>query len=178
MRSPRGFVAASVFLLLLPLAALYQMFFANGFETFIHLVFAAGALFIALAVFDFSKVAQWITWIACLAVGAEAAIFLLQAVSPLIQNDSLTYLAYQVLGQHLEARLVDLFVLWCVALLFMDSRGKTRVVGAVAVSLAVCFEVYKYSVMYLGGAPAEVLKLSFLPLFVWLLLESRKKMNS
>jgi hypothetical protein len=111
MRSPRAFFAASVFLFLLPMAVVYQMLFDNGLETFIHLVLATGALFISLAVFDFSKVTKWITWTACLAVGAEAAIFLFQALSPLIQNDMLTYLAYQVLGQHLEARLVDLFVL-------------------------------------------------------------------
>jgi len=175
MRSPRGFFAASVFLFLLPMVVVYQMLFDNGLDTFIHLVLATGALFTSLAVFDFSKVAKWITWTACLAVGAEATIFLPQALSPLIQSDSLTYLAYQVLGQHLEARLVDLFVLWCVALLFMDSQGKTRIVGVVAVSLAVSFEVYKYSLAYLGDAPAEGLKLLILPLFVWLLLESKKK---
>jgi hypothetical protein len=59
----------------------------------------------------------------------------------------------------------------------MDSRGKTRIVGVVAVSLAVCFEVYKYSLAYLGAAPAEGLKLLFLGLFVWLLLESTKKVE-
>src|SRR5215207_2334111 len=133
MKSPRGFLAAIVFLLMLPLGVLYQALFASGFETFIHLVLAAGSLLIASAVFDFGKVAKWINWMACLFVGAEAAIFLLQGVSHLIQNDALTYLAYQVLGQRIEARLGDPFVLWCVAMLLVESWGKTRVLGFVAV---------------------------------------------
>jgi hypothetical protein len=162
---------------MLPMAALYQTLFDSGFDTFIHLVLAAGSLLIASAVFDFSKVAKWINWAACLFVGAEAAIFLLQGVSHLIQNDSLTYIAYQVLGQWVEARIGDLFVLWCVALLLVDSRGKTRVLGFVAVSIVVCFEVYKYSLAYLGDAPAEGLKALFLLLFVWLLFESKKTIS-
>lgn len=178
MRSPRGFLAAVVFLLMLPAAALYQMLFDYGLSVFIHLVLAAGSLLIASAVFDFGKVAKWINRAACLFACAEAAIFLLQGVSHLIQNDSLTYLAYQVLGQRLEARLVDLFVFWCVAMLLADSRGKTRVFGFVAVSAVVCSEVYKYSLSYLGDAPAESLKLLVLLLFVWLLLESKKKISS
>ena len=178
MRSPRGFLAAIIFLLMLPMAALYQMLFDNGFDTFIHLVLAAGSLLIASAVFDFSKVAKWINWAACLFVGAEAAIFLLQGVSHLIQNDSLTYFAYQVLGQWLEARIVDLFVFWCIAMLLVDSQGKTRILGFVAVSIVVCFEIYKYSLLYLGDSPAESLKLLFLLLFVWLLFESKKEILS
>lgn len=177
MRSPQGFLAAIVFLLMLPMAALYQTLFDSGFDTFIHLVLAAGSLLIASAVFDFSKVARWINWAACLFVGAEAAIFLLQGVSHLIQNDSLTYIAYQVLGQRIEAGLGDLFVFWCVVMLLVESRGKTRVLGFVAVSIVVCFEVYKHGLAYLGDAPAEGLKALFLLLFVWLLFESRKRIS-
>jgi hypothetical protein len=177
MRSPRGFLAAIVFLFMLPMAALYQALFDNGFDTFIHLVLAAGSFLIASAVFDFGKVAKWINWTACIFAGTEAAIFLLQGMSHLVQNDSLTYLAYQVLGQRLEAGLADLFVFWCIAMLLFDSRGKTRILGFVAVSIVVCFEVYKYSLFYLGDAPAESLKVLFLLLFVWLLFESGKKIS-
>jgi hypothetical protein len=152
MRSPRGFLAAVVFLLMPPTAALYQALFDGGFETFIHVVLAAGSLLIASAVFDFGKVAGWRNWMACLFVGAEAAIFLLQGVSHLIQSDSLSYIAYRVLGQRVEAGLGDLFVRWCVAMLLADSRGRTRVLGWAAVSIVVCFEVYKYSLAYRGDA--------------------------
>jgi hypothetical protein len=39
----------------------------------------------------------------------------------------------------------------------------------------VCFELYKYSLAYLGAEPAGVLKLALLLPFAWLLLESKKK---
>lgn len=157
------------------MAMLYQMLFASGVEAFIHFVLATGSLLIALAVFDFSRVPRWITWVACLAVGAEAVIFLVQGVSLLIPNESLAYLAFQVLGQRLESILVDIFVLWCVAVLLWDSQDRTRVFGIVSVFLVICYEIYKYGSFYLGGIPMESLKLVFLPLFVWLLFESRKQ---
>lgn len=156
------------------MAMLYQMLFDNGVDAFIHFVLAAGSLLIALAVFDFSRVPRWMTWTACLAVGVEAIIFLMQGVSHLIPNESLTYLAYQVLGQRLESIPFDIFVLWCVAVLLWDSQGRTRIFGFVAVSLVICYEIYKYGLFYLGGTPIESLKLVFLPLFVWLLFESKK----
>ncbi|HXV99650.1 MAG TPA: hypothetical protein VEC93_14605 [Anaerolineae bacterium] len=177
MRSPRGFLAALVFLSLLPIAVLYQMFFDNGIEIITHGVLALGSVLISFAVFDF-KVTSWITWLACVSMSALAAIFLLQGVSLLIQNDALTYLAYQVLGQRLEAWLVDVLIVWFVALLLMDSRGKTRILGFVALSIVVCFEVYKYSLAYFGAAPAESLKLLFLLPIVWFLFESKKKIGS
>ena len=174
MRSIRGFFAAIVFLLALPIAALYQMFVGNGGEIILHLAFAVGFALISFSVFDF-KVTSWITWLGCVAMSALAAIFLLQGVSLLIQNDSLTYLVFQVLGQRLEAWLVDGLIFWFVALLLMDSQGKTRILGFVAVSIVVCFEVYKYSLAYFGAAPAESLKLLFLLPMVWFLFESKKK---
>jgi hypothetical protein len=174
MRSRRGFLAALVFLLLLPIAVLYQMFFDNGIEIVTHLVLALGSVLISVSVFDF-KVTSWITWLGCVATGTLAAIFLLQGVSLLIQNEALTYLLFQVLGQRLEALLVDGLIFWFVALLLMDSQGKTRILGLVAMSIVVCFEVYKYSLAYFGHAPAESLKLLFLLPMVWLLFESKKE---
>jgi hypothetical protein len=67
--------------------------------------------------------------------------------------------------------------LWFVALLLMDSQGKTRILGFVAMSIVVCFEVYKYSSAYFGAAPAESLKLLFLLPMVWFLFESKKKIS-
>lgn len=174
MKSPKGFWAAIVFLSLLPMAALYQMLFRDGLDVFIHVVLAIGSLLLASAVLDFSKVPKWMNRAACLFIAAEAGIFLLQGVSHLAHSEALTHIAYQVLGQHVEARLVDLFVLWCIAMLVFDSRGKTRILGVVAVSAVACFEIYKYSLLYRGETPSESLKLLFLLLFVWLLLESRK----
>jgi dipeptide/tripeptide permease len=91
MRSPRGFLATLVLLSAPPITALYQMLFDNGAGTVIHLALAAGFVLISFSVFDF-KIARWITWIGCVSTSALAAIFLLQGLSELIQNDSLAYL--------------------------------------------------------------------------------------
>ena len=175
MRSPRAFWGVIVLLALLPLAALYQQLFASGFDTFIHWVLAPGALLIALAVFDFGKLPQWLNWVACLLMGTEAAIFFLQGLSHLLQNEAFTYVAYQVLGQRLEVWLPRLFILfWCGALLLLDSQGKTRIFGWVALPIFIGAELVRISIVYQGAIPNELWKLViFLPL-VWLLLESKK----
>jgi hypothetical protein len=176
MRSPRGFFAALVLLFAIPIALLSQVVFGIEFEIPFHFLIAIGSGLIALAVFDF-KLPRWITWLGSVSSGAIATIFLLQGVSRLIPNDALFYLAYQVLGQQLESGLIDGLMLWFVVLLLRDSQGKTRLFGFAAVSIVVCFELYKYGLAYLGVEPAGILKLTiFLP-FVWLLLESKKKLE-
>src|SRR5215212_8613040 len=177
MRSPRGLLAAVVFLLAVPVALLFQNLFGSGAETTIHLALGAGSVLLASAVFDF-KLPRWINWIGCVSAGALALIFLLQAVALLVANDSLTYLAYDVLGQRLEGRLPDLILLWFVAMLLIDSQGKTRILGFAAMSIAVGSEVYKYSLVYLGTpieAQPQILRALMLLPFVWLLFESAKK---
>jgi hypothetical protein len=174
MRSPRGFWAALVLLLAIPIALLCQIVFGIELETTFHFLIATGAALISLAVFDFT-LPKWITWLGCVSTGAVAAIFLLQGVSRLVHNDALFYFAHQVLGQQLESALVDGLILWFVALLLLDSQGKTRMFGFAAVSIAVSFELYKYSLAYLGAEPAGILKLTLLLPFAWLLLESKKK---
>jgi len=179
MHSPRGLLAAIVFLLALPLAVLSQILFGSGASTTIHLALALGSALLSLAVFDF-KLPRWINWIGCVSAGALAAIFLLQAVALLIDNDSLTYLAYEVLGQRLEGRLPDLIILWFVAMLVFDSQGKTRILGFAATSIAVGSEVYKYTLAYLGTpieAQPQMLRALMLLPFVWLLFESAKKVH-
>lgn len=173
MRSLRGFLAAIACLSALPTAMLYQMISGTGFETIFHLLFAVGLVLISFSVFDF-RMPRWLTWTGCLSTGTLAAIFLLQGMSELIQNDSLTHLAYQVLGQWLERGLLDLLIFWFVALLLIDSQGKTRSFGFVVMSIVVCLEVYTYGLSYLGRAPAQILKLPYLLMFVWFLFESRR----
>lgn len=177
MRSPRGFAAAVIFLAALPIAALYQVVAGGGAEVVVHLALALGAALMARAVFDF-RTARWIAWTGSLATSVLAVIFLLQGVSELIRNESLTHLVYRVLDQRVEGWAGDLFVLWCIAVLFADSRGATRIVGAVALSLVAAMRAYAYYLSYQGtslGAQAPSLKvLSLLP-FVWLLLETRKE---
>ena len=177
MRSPRGLLAAVVFLLALPVAVLCQVLFGSGDGVAVHLALALGSVLLSLAVFDF-KLPRWINWMVCVSAGALALIFLLQAVALLVANDSLTYLAYDVLGQRLEGRLPDLILLWFVAMLLIDSQGKTRIIGFAAMSIAVGSEVYKYTLAYLGTpieAQPQILRALMLLPFVWLLFESAKK---
>jgi hypothetical protein len=82
-----------------------------------------------------------------------------------------------VLGQQLESAFIDGLILWFVALLLRDSRGKTRLFGFAAMSIVVCSELYKHTLAYVGAEPAGILKLTLLLPFVWLLLESKKKIK-
>jgi hypothetical protein len=190
MRSPRGLLAAIVFLMAVPVTFLFLILFGSGASTAIHLALGAGSVVLAFAVFDF-KLPRWINRIGCVSAGALGAIFLLQAVALLIPNDSLNYFAYEVLGQSgagslFPALLVPeslfpaLLILWFVAMLLFDSQGKTRILGFVAMSIAVGFEVYTHTLSYLGTpieAQPQILRLLMLPMFVWLLFESTKKVH-
>jgi len=180
MKSPRGFAAAVVFLLTLPTAALYQMLVGDDrAETVVHAGLALGSALFSLAVFDF-RTARWVAWIGVVPTGSLAAVFLLQGVSELIGTSSLTYLAFQILGQRLEASLVDLFAFWCIAMLFIDSEGKTRILGLVAMSIVVGLKLYSYGLTYLGSsldAEAPGLKLLYLLPFAWLLFETSKGLS-
>jgi hypothetical protein len=174
MRSPLGLLAALTFLVGIPISFGWQILFGSGAGTMIHFVLAAGTLLLGFCVFDF-ELPRWMNWIGCAAALALGTIFLLQAVALLIPNESLNYFAYQVLGQWPEGWLPDVIVLWFVAMLVLDSQGKSRILGIVAMSIALCFEFYSHILRYLGSSDTGSLKLLMLLLFVWLLLESTKK---
>jgi hypothetical protein len=140
----------------------------------IHFFLAAGSVLLAFSVFDF-ELPRWINWIGCAAGLALGTIFLLQAVALLIPIESLHYFAYEVLGQWPEGWLPDVVILWFVAMLVLDSQGKSRILGIVAVSMAVCFELYSHILRYVGTSDTGSLKLLMLLPFVWLLFESTKK---
>src|SRR5215211_1714536 len=174
IRSPLGLLAALAFLLGVPISFGCQILFGSGAGTMIHFFLAAGSLLLPFAVFDF-KLPRWMNWIGCAAALALGTIFLLQAVALLIPNESLHYFAYEVLGQWLEGWLPDVVILWFVGMLAFDSQGKSRILGIVAVSIAVCSELYSHTLRFLGTSPTATLKLLLLLLFVWLLFESTKK---
>jgi hypothetical protein len=174
IRSPLGLLAALTFLLGIPISFGCQILFGSGAGTMIHFVLAAGSLLLAFSVFDF-KLPRWMNWIGCAAGLAVGSIFLLQAVALVIPNESLHYFAYEVLGQWPEGWLPDVVILWFVGMLVFDSQGKSRIFGLVALSIAVCSEIYSHTLRFLGTSPSATLKLLMLLLFVWLLLESTKK---
>ena len=175
-RSTRGAAAAAVVLLALPVTALYQSLGGTRGEVVVHAMLALGALLLSFAVFDF-RTPRWVALVGCAAAGALALIFLLQGVSELVQNARLTDIVYRVLGQRIEGWLVDLFLLWCVAVWLTDSRGRTKAFGAVVLGVAVGVEIYANWLAFRGtslNAVAPMLTLFVLPPFVWLLMESRK----
>jgi hypothetical protein len=174
IRSPLGLLAALTFLVGIPISFGLQILFGSGAGTMVHFVLAAGCILLAFCVFDF-KLPRWMNWIGCAAGLAVGSIFLLQAVSLLIPNESLHYIAYEVLGQWPEGWLPDVVILWFVGMLVFDSQGKSRILGIVAVSIAVCSELYSHTLRFLGTSPTATLKLLLLLLFVWLLFESTKK---
>lgn len=180
MRSQLGFLAALVLLLALPITVLYQILVGTGADTVVHVMLAGGSLLLAASVFDFNKMAKWITWLGCLAAAAEGTIFLLQGVSHLVQNAAFTELVYQRLGQWPERLFMDVVIFWLIALLLTDSWGKTRLFGLVALVSVVSLEAYSYSLLYAGSSintVAPPLKLLYLLPFMWLLLESNKKIS-
>jgi hypothetical protein len=174
IRSPLGLLAALTFLLGVPISFGYQILVGSGAGTMVHFFLAAGSALLAFSVFDF-KLPRWMNWIGCAAALAVGSIFLLQAVALLIPNESLHYIAYEVLGQWPEGWLPDVVILWLVAMLVLDSQGKSRIFGIVAVSIAVCSELYSHTLRFGGTSPTAILKLLLLLLFVWLLFESTKK---
>jgi protein-S-isoprenylcysteine O-methyltransferase Ste14 len=81
----------------LPVAVLTQVLLGSGSGVAMHVALAVGGALVARAAFDF-ETPRWLAWTGCLAAGAFAAIFLLQAAIALLQNDSFSYFALQVLG--------------------------------------------------------------------------------
>ena len=178
MRSPRGLLGSIVLLLALPIAVLTQILFGSGSGTAIHLALTVGCLLVSFSAFDF-ETPRWIAWIGCVSMGAFAVIFLVQAASSLIGNDSFSYFANEVLGFWPEKLLLSLITFWLVAMLLTASRGKTRILGFVAMAIVVCAEAYVYSgLLLLGTNPfleTPVVWLPYLVPFVWLIFESIKR---
>jgi hypothetical protein len=140
----------------------------------IHFVLAAGPLLLAFAVFDY-ELPRWMNWIGCAAGLALGSVFLLQAVALVIPNETLHYFAYEVLGQWPEGWLPDVVILWFAAMLVLDSQSKSRILGIVALSIAVGSEIYSHILRFGGTSDTGSLKLLLLLPFVWLLFESTKK---
>ena len=178
MRSPRGVLGSLALLLALPIAVLTQVLFGGGSAVAIHVALAAGCGLVSFSAFDFGT-PRWLAWIGCVSAGAFAAIFLLQAASTLIGNESFSYFANEVLGFWPEKILLSLITFWLVGILLTASRGKTRILGFAAMAVVVSVEAYVYfGLLLLGTNPfleTSVVKLPYLLPFVWLLFEGGKR---
>ena len=108
-----------------------------------------------------------------------AAIFLVQAASSLIGNASFSYFANEVLGFWPEKLLLSLITFWLIGMLLTASRGKTRILGFVAMAIVVCVEAYVYFGLFILGTnpflETSAVKLPYLLPFVWLIFESGKR---
>jgi hypothetical protein len=176
MRSPAGFLASAVFLLALPVTAMFDWLVGAGSAAVIHAALALGSCLMARAAFDFGA-PRWAAWIGGCATAILATIFLLQGLSEVVESPGLTQLAYQGLGQRLEASLQDAFGCWCVAVLVFDRSLAWRRLGSSAIAAIVAVRVYAVVLASAGSsldAQAPALKLLWLAPFVWLLLESRR----
>jgi hypothetical protein len=171
LRSPRGSLGSLVLVLALPVAILIQVLLGSGASLTMHLALTVGCALLSLSAFDFAT-PGWVAWIGRVAAGAFAAIFLLQAASELIRNDSFSYFALTVLGGWPERVLVTVLVFWLVAVALTSSRGNTRILGFVAMAVVLGVHVYNYVLLYLGEADAPAA--AYLLPFVWLLFESIK----
>ena len=173
MKSPRGFYGAIAILLVVPTAAVFSAAFDDD-EFGVHVALAVGAFLLAFAVFDFD-VPRPINLLACVATALLGVIFLLQAISPLTSNDGFHDFAYNTLGQWLEGTLTLAFVIWCFVLLLSDSKDRTRLLGWVTVPLLLVYAAALWATNLMDvDQPPGILKLLFMPVMVWLLLESRK----
>ena len=178
MRSPLGLLGSIVLLLALPFAVLTQVLLGAGSAVAIHLALAAGCGLVASSAFDF-ETPRWLAWIGCVSAGAFALIFLLQAASTLIGNESFSHFTNEVLGFWPEKVLLTLITFWLVGVLLTASRGKSRIIGFVAMAIVVCAEAYVYlGLLVLGTNPfieTAAVKLLYLLPFVWLIFESTKR---
>jgi hypothetical protein len=157
----------------IPTAAVFSVAFDDD-EVGVHVALTVGAFLLAFAVFDFD-VPRPITLLACITTAVLGVIFLLQAISPLTSDDGFHDFAYNTLGQWLEGTLTLAFVLWCFVLLLTDSRDRTRLLGLVTVPLLLIYTAAMWATNLMDvDQPPGILKLLFMPVMVWLLLESRK----
>ena len=165
-------------MLALPIAVLTQVLFGSGSGIAIHLALAVGCVLVSLSAFDFGT-PRWLAWIGCVSAGAFAVIFLSQAASTLIGNESFSYFTNEVLGFWPEKILLSLITFWLIGLLLTASRGRRRILGIVAMAIVVCVEAYVYfGLLVLGTNPfleTAVVKLLYLLPFVWLIFESSKR---
>jgi len=170
-----------ILLLAIPLAALYQAILSSDGGPALHAILALGSVVLAMSIRDF-KTPRWTTLLGYAATVALAAIFLLQGVAELVSNASLSHVAFEVLGQRVESVLSTAFLVWCVVVIVVDSQGKTKLLGAIALSLAAAVQVYAVALALLAAPSIDMtmpgLKLLYLAPFVWLLVASRKKPDS
>ncbi|MFE6256431.1 hypothetical protein [Agromyces sp. NPDC057865] len=150
-----------------------QLLFGGGADTVIHFVLGAGFVVFATSVFDFG-LPRWINVIGAVAAGAFGLIFILQGVADVTRLEGIRDIAFGVFGQWPERILPYFVYVWFIALLLLDSRGKSRILGWVIMPIVVVVELATL-VSLLLAIPMVNLKVVLLLPFVWLLFESAER---
>jgi hypothetical protein len=174
MKSRTGFWASVIFLSAIPAALIVQTLTGRGAETVLHFSFAIASGLLALATLDI-RMPLPLRVAGATAATSLACIFGLQALDNLIQNRSLSYIAFDILGQQPERLLIDTLLLWLAAAVLFDSRAHTRVLGFITVGAAIAVELYNYWLNCHGtnlDAEFAILKIVLLVPFVWLLVKN------
>ena len=153
MRSKRAFIGAAIIVLSYPLA-LGVGLVGGGAETAIHLVMGTGFVVFATSVFDFA-LPRWINVVGAVAAATFGVIFLLQGVSDLTHVEALRYVAFDLLGHHVERLLPDVVYLWSVALLLLASTGWSRWLGWAVMLVVVGLEAATFVTLVLGSPDGE-----------------------
>jgi hypothetical protein len=172
MQSAAGLVGALVMLLGAVLALAIGAVGGDA-ELVFHVVLSASFALLARSAFDFTG-PGWIKIVGCSAMGLLAAIFLLQAVNDLAPSEQLRHIALDLLGQRVERILGYVFIGWCLSVVLAHSKGVTRLLGGVILTVVIGVEIYGLVVIWRGGQMPGALRLLSLLLFVPLLLESAK----
>jgi hypothetical protein len=149
---------------------------AGGSEI-LHVALGAGFVLLAISVFDF-RPAVWVKVIAAVAMLLLAVIFFLQGLSDLTNSPLLAKIAYAELGQSSEKLLGYLFIAWCLALALVDSTSRSRWLGMATIVVIMGVEAYSYAMRATGGQVIDALKLLYVPVFVWLAIESGKRKDA
>jgi hypothetical protein len=165
-----------VLLLALPLTVAIEIVLPGHAEVVLHLALAIGTFIVALSVFDF-ETPKTLTTIACAAACGLAAIFLAQALGALTQNETLKAFAYsQEIGGWGETITVSLVMAWLIGVA-LRGRGATLLIGVVSALIVVALGVWTMLAAPLGGTPAELRLLFFIPV-AWLLFVSTRRSHA
>jgi hypothetical protein len=178
MRSPRAFAASATVLASIVggIAAGATLGDAAS-RLVIHFGVGAGFILLATAAFDF-PMPRWASWIGALSAGAFGAIFVLQGIADLLPGVTvLQQLAFDTLGHEVERILPDVVYVWFAALLIWASSGRTRILGAIVMTVVIGLEVATGLGALLGVSVPTIKILLFVP-FVWLLFEAAKRAST
>lgn len=174
MQSLRALLGSIAVLAALPLTILTSVVFGGGDGIVVHAALGTGMVLLAASVFDFRTPAI-ISWVGMAAMLLMGAIFLAQGVGEAVQSPALFAVVYgDPTIQAVEKLASYPIIIWCVGLLLVHSRGKSRILGAVSLIAIAAVEIYALWITSTGGELDIRFRFTYLLAFVWLAVEGGK----